>query len=290
MTFAQLIQAALPVSLALIVIALGMHCPFGAAVSLFRDPGLLLRSVLSMNVVMPFVAVVIAANTSLSLPVKVALMALAVAPVPPVLPPKELRLVARESYVFGLLVVMALLSIVLVPLTIAIFGAVFGRQAYINPLIVARVVALSVLAPLALGMVFRHFFPALAARAQPLLSKAGTVVLLAGLLIILLHGWRGFVDIADSRTLVACAAVALIGVAVGHFLGGPNSDDRTVLALATASRHPGIAAAVGGALFPGDRRIVLTVLLYLIVASIVTMPYSAWRKRLHARVAVMKSQ
>ena len=45
--------------------------------------------------------------------------------------------------------------------------------------------------------------------------------------------------------IVAIVIIAICGLAVGHFLGGPDEDDRTVLAFATVSRHPGVAMAVG---------------------------------------------
>jgi BASS family bile acid:Na+ symporter len=53
-------------------------------------------------------------------------------------------------------------------------------------------------------------------------------------------------SVATSTALII-AAVAAIGLAIGHWLGGPNPDDRTVLALSTASRHPAIALAAATA-------------------------------------------
>jgi BASS family bile acid:Na+ symporter len=70
-----------------------------------------------------------------------------------------------------------------------------------------------------------------------------------------------------------------LGLAVGHLFGGPNPEDRTVLALSTATRHPGVALAIAGANAPGGNKTVLAaVLLYLIVNAIVSIPYVNWRK------------
>src|SRR5689334_2268259 len=81
MTAAELIRAALPISLGCMVLALGTRCALTDCTYLFRQPGLLVRSVLAMNVALPIVAMAIAAHTSLHPDVKIALIALAVSPV-----------------------------------------------------------------------------------------------------------------------------------------------------------------------------------------------------------------
>lgn len=284
MTFAQVIQAAIPISMTLIVLALGMRCTLNQATSLFRQPGLLIRSVLAMNVLLPIVAIVLISVTQLNIAVKVALLALAVSPVPPILPGNQLKLVTHESYVYGLLVATSVLSIVLVPITLIVIARFFGHEVRIDPLLVARVILASVLVPLAVGMIVRHLWPGFAAKASPIVSAAGSVLLGVALVIVLISGWRVFASLIGDGTLLAFAAFALVGLAVGHLLGGPNPDDRTVLALACASRHPGVAAVIGGVLFPGQRLVVVAVVLYLLAGTIASIPYHSWRKRVHERM------
>ena len=101
--------------------------------SLFRQPGKLAPSLLSMNVLMPVVAALIAALFDLHAPVEIALISLAVSPVPPVLPKKQLKAGGHTSYVFGLLVAAALLAVVFVPVAVDVLGRVFGRTARVSP-------------------------------------------------------------------------------------------------------------------------------------------------------------
>ena len=83
--------------------------------------------------------------------------------------------------------------------------------------------------------------------------------------------------------LVVLALFTLVGVAIGHFLGGPNPDDRTVLALATGIRHPGLAMAIASVNFPDQKVAVLAVVVcHVIVGLILSIPYLIWRKRSHA--------
>jgi BASS family bile acid:Na+ symporter len=86
-------------------------------------------------------------------------------------------------------------------------------------------------------------------------------------------------------TLVAIAVIVLVGLLVGHLLGGPDPRDRTALALSTASRHPGVAAGVAMAVMPDDRSVLAAVLFAFLVAVIVTTFYGKWRKRLNAESA-----
>ncbi len=65
---------------------------------------------------------------------------------------------------------------------------------------------------------------------------------------------------------------------VGHGLGGPDPEHESVLGLATASRHPGIALAIASANYPLER-FGSVVPLYLVINAIVAIPYVSWQKR-----------
>jgi BASS family bile acid:Na+ symporter len=75
------------------------------------------------------------------------------------------------------------------------------------------------------------------------------------------------------------AVFVATALAVGHALGGPTEDDRTVLALSTASRHPGIALAVTTAAVADPRPALAAILIFTVVAVILTTVYVIWRRR-----------
>jgi BASS family bile acid:Na+ symporter len=85
--------------------------------------------------------------------------------------------------------------------------------------------------------------------------------------------------------VLALAAFVAIGLVAGHLLGGPDPGDRMVLALATASRHPGVALAIAAANFPQESRVMGAILLYFLISLIVEVAYLAWRRRQLAGVA-----
>ena len=57
---------------------------------------------------------------------------------------------------------------------------------------------------------------------------------------------------------------------IGYLFGGPDPEHRSVLAQATASRHPGLAVAIAHANFPEQKLVVPAVVLYLIISMVVT--------------------
>ncbi|MGH7358585.1 MAG: hypothetical protein ACREJR_07215, partial [Candidatus Rokuibacteriota bacterium] len=66
-----------------------------------------------------------------------------------------------------------------------------------------------------------------------------------------------------------------------HWLGGPDPDDRTALAIASSIRHPGVALTIARLNFPEEPLAPAAVLLFLLVSVIATLPYGAWRRHVH---------
>jgi BASS family bile acid:Na+ symporter len=272
-------------SIFLQVLGLGLHATPEDATYLFRHPRLIMRAWLAMGVVVPFFAAVLAAAFDLYPPVEIALLLLAVSPVPPILPGKQLKSGGHTNYVYGLLVAAALFAIVLVPLMIEILGWIFQREAHISPAVIAKIVLISVLVPLLVGLMVRRFAPALAERMAPLVTRLGTVLLIVGLLPILVSAGPGIMSLIGNGTILAIAAVVGAGLVAGHVLGGPDPDNRTALAIASSMRHPGVALAIANANFPGEKLVFAAVLLFVLVNAVVTIPYVNWSKRRHAEVA-----
>src|SRR5262249_8444389 len=163
-----------------------------------------------------------------------------VSPVPPFLPIKQVKSGGHAAYAIGLLVVAAALAILFVPLDVELFGLVFGIQIAISPLDVAGVVLTTVLGPLAAGLLGRRLAPAFATRIAHPVTLTGMILVVVALVPVLFVSWRGVVAVVGDGTLLAMVAFIAVGLAVGHFLGGAEPSDRLVLALATATRHPGV--------------------------------------------------
>jgi len=279
MDLSSLLPLVIKASIVLLVLGLGLRATWSDALYLFRQPSLLVRSVASMNVIMPLVAAALVVSFDLPLAVKIALVALALSPVPPILPKKEVKAGGHAPYAIGLLVAIAVLSIVTVPLGVSWFGAAFDRDGEISPLAVAKVVFTSVLAPLAVGIAVRQWVPLLAEKIAQPIAMLGNALLILSALPLTIASWPDIHALFGNGTVLMIAVMAVIGLIVGHWLGGPRADDRTVLALSTASRHPAVALAIAVSGGLATKSGLAAILLYLIVAGIVSVPYVVWRRR-----------
>lgn len=278
MTAQQYLILALQVSVALMVFGLGLTASWRDATYLLRQPGLLVRSILAMSIVMPVVAVAIAKLFAFPVEVVVALVALAIAPVPPLLYKKQLGAGGRREYVVGLLVTMGLLSIVLVPVSVAILGRVFSADVLVPPLVIAKIIGTSVLAPLAAGLLIRQWFPAAEKASSHIIALAG-LLLVVGAVMLLYGLWPVTRTFLGNGVALMLAVFVVIGLCVGHLLGGPVPADRTTLAISTAQRHPAVALAIASATGTAMQSAAAVILLYLIIATIVIIPYQKWRGR-----------
>jgi BASS family bile acid:Na+ symporter len=280
MSIAQFIPLAIKASISLIVFGIALSASLDDLAYLLRKPGLLVRSLLAMNVVMPVLAVLIAVLFNLNPIVEVALIALSLSPVPPILPNKQLKAGGAPAYTLSLLTTTALVSVVFVPGALEVIGPIFGRPVDVDIGAVATIVFSSVLAPLLVGIAFRRLAPSLAPKLARPVSTVATVLLVLATLPIMVKEWPAMVALVGHYSIVAILLFCIAGLAVGHLLGGPDPDERTVLGLSTAARHPAIALAIAHRV-SDPQALLAAVLLVVLVSAIVSIPYVWWRARVH---------
>jgi len=285
MTAQEALGLGLQGSIMLTVLGFGLGATIPAANYLFHRPALLLRCVLSRIVVMPLIVVAVATALDLPFAVKVALVAISISPVPPILQKKQLDAGGRIEFVTGLLVAMSALAIVLVPLWVWILDRTFARHAELYPLAVAKVMLTTVFIPLTVGLLIRRFMPKARRASRPVMAIAG--VILAVVAASLIWGlWAQVRVFIGNGLILFIVAMVAVGLIVGHLLGGPIEGDRTALAMATASRHPAVALAVATSGVSTQAKPELAIiLLYLVVATVATIPYQKWRQRGPAKPA-----
>jgi bile acid:Na+ symporter, BASS family len=280
LNLATLIPLVLRASILLTVFAIGLRTKPQDLVYVFQRPRLLLRSLLSIDLIMPLFAGSLVAVTSLPPFADIALLALSVAPIPPRLPKKARTATGDGSYAIGLLVVASVLAIVLVPLSVDLLSKALGQRAEIPIWTIASILVVNVLAPLAAGILVHHFAPALAERIEKPLTMLGSILLAVSVIPILIMQIPAILTIGDG-TVIAVVAFIFVGLAAGHLLGGPDPANRTVLALTTSSRHPGIAIAIANANFPEQELVVPTIALYLLLNILISIAYKKWAERRH---------
>jgi BASS family bile acid:Na+ symporter len=266
------------ISIFLTVLSLGMRASLGDILHLFRRPGELFRALLSMYVIMPVFAILVVKIFALNPVIEVVLVALSVSPIPPAFPKKAFKSGGEGSFTFGLLAAVSLLSVIVIPLAFGLFDAVFKRETEFSELFIVNTILTKVVLPMVIGMAIRYFAPAFSERIGDTLAKIGGILLIVSVLPILIFLLPTIWSLIGNHTLPALVSFALVGAAAGYFLGGPNPKERTILALATSSRHPGIAIALASANVDETPKklVAAAVILYLIVSAAVMAPFLKW--------------
>jgi BASS family bile acid:Na+ symporter len=268
MNLTDLIVLVLKLSVILNVVAVGLRAKPDDVTYLFRHPRELGRALLSMNVVMPLTALVLGLTFNLKPAVKIALVALSVSPIPPAFPKKALKAGGTQKYAIGLLVAVGILAVFLIPATMELVGKIVGISLHMRVESVAALVLSATLLPLFVGITVRWFAPAVAERAAKLLGIFATVLLVGSGLPVLIGSFDSVLSLIGDGTLLSASAFALVGFFAGHLLGKHNPENSRVLAIATGSRHPGMAAAMAHASFPEQKLVLPAIVLYVIVCGI----------------------
>jgi BASS family bile acid:Na+ symporter len=244
---------------------------------LWRRPGLMLRALFAVLLVVPAIAFAVARVVHLPRAAEIGLMVMAIAPGAPAALRRSLASGGHRSFAPGLQVTVAVLAVVSMPVSIAVLNAVYAGHASVGPLQLARQVIIAQLLPLGLGVVSARYLPAAANWLKPRLDRAWKV-LISLLVILAIVGFWGAIMSAGPWMAAAACLTTIGAIAVGHALGGPDPATRTAVAISSSARNPGLAllvVAVNGA--PLGVRI--AVLSYIVVSAVTILPYVFWRRR-----------
>lgn len=270
----ETLLAILKLSVIALLVAIGMISRLQDVRFLLARPGLLLRAILAMYVLVPLVAVAFVWFLDLPPVLEVALLVVAISAGAPLLP-RKLTKFGHDEYAFGLVVITSLLAIVTVPASLVILGTVFDKDVGVAWLDVARVVGTTFFAPLLIGIAIGRAFPAKASEiADWMTSAAGLVLTLCALALLVLT--RDTLAAAGWLPMLVLVALAIVALVIGHVSGGPHPDGRSMLALTCATRHVGLAILVATSVH--ERRAVTLVAAYVVAAALVSIPYIRWRR------------
>lgn len=186
---AQVVLLALQLSIVGSVFAIGLGTDQGDLVSLFRRPWLLIRSFFAISVVMLVVAVALVRVMELPHVVAVAVVAMSLAPMPPILPRSMIKAGGSASFARGLLPVTGLISLLWIPLVLKSLGPVFGLDLGLSVGAIFKMIVITILAPLVVGALVARMFPAFARKIQQPVNLTATVVLVVALVTVLFRAW-----------------------------------------------------------------------------------------------------
>lgn len=274
MNISSAILIAANVSLVMTMLCAGMGGIYGDRTYLSCRRGLLVRSLVSMLVLQPAFAAWLGYAFGLTTATKIALLGLAISPMPPILPSGLMKVRGSRSFEVALAFVVAVATIATVPASLWAFYWLLDVPPRINYLTVALFVGLNILLPVAAGFVGRRLSAETTKRAVTLLTIGALSILALVLVALLLRSRPAIPSIVGTGPISAIVLMAVAGLGIGHMCGGPARKNRRVLAMATATRHPALAISLASVASPADERVAGVVIAFtVLVAGVAAIPY-----------------
>jgi BASS family bile acid:Na+ symporter len=273
MTVNGAILFAANLSLAMTMLCAGMGGITGNRTFLTCRRELLVRGALATSILLPAFTVWLCYAFDLRPAVQVALLTMAVSPMPPILPSGLMRVRGNRAFEIALAFVVATLSVVLAPASLWMSSSFFGVPPRVDIMMLMRLVALNVLLPLAVGFGVRRLSLETSMRAVAPLTLGALGTLALALLALLVESRQGFGALAGTRTVMAIVTMVVVALGIGHVCGGPARKNRRVLAMATATRHPALAMAMATTAFPHERIAGVAIVLVVLVAGVAAIAY-----------------
>jgi BASS family bile acid:Na+ symporter len=269
----ELLSRALPVVMIVFVVssmlAVGLSLTVGQIVAPLRNVRLVSLALLANFVLMPLGALALARALRLDHALGAGLLVLGTAAGAPFLP--KLAGLARGNLAFavGLMVLLMVLTVGYMPLVLPLL--LDGVS--VDAAKIARSLVLLMLVPLAVGLVIKARFETAAARAKPPLDRLSNLSLIVLIVLITVTNFDKVLGVFGTRGILAGMLFIVLGLAVGHVLGGPEVETRRVLALGTAQRNIAAALVVAGQNF-SDPQVVVMVVVVANVGLLLLMPLS----------------
>ena len=181
-------------------------------------------------------------------------------------------IVARaKSFVGGAIGLMLLLlttTFILLPIVLPLIFS----GALVNPWDITRSLVSTMMVPLALALLIRARFSAIAILIQPYVSKIASIsALILAITIIKLYTKT---IISNLSTLPIVVLFVLGAMLIGYLTGGKSRDARIILAIGTALRNPPVAILVANQSFPAEPMVAIIPLLGFIIAMLILFPWA----------------
>lgn len=240
-----------------------------------RNIGAVLRALLANFVLVPLLAVIVLQVFSLEQPLAIGLFLVATAAGAPFL----IKLAeAAESD----LALSATLLVLLLPATIVYMPLVIPLvlpETEISAGAIARPLVMTMLLPLAIGLLVRAWTPDWALRLQPLLGKLSSLALVALVVATILQNLPGLLSVLLTSAILAALIVIGGAFIIGYLLGGHSPRAREVLGLGTSQRNIAAATVVATQAVGHPDTITMVVATSLIGFAVLFPIAGALRKR-----------
>jgi BASS family bile acid:Na+ symporter len=271
-----LIQAGSMVSTFVFVFSRGLKTRASDLRYMIDQPGLLLRSLLSVDLLVPLITLAILIIIQPARNVAVGLLLLASSPAAPSVLRNIAQAGGNEEYAISFHVALALLAIFTVPISLDLISYATGLHVDVGLPEVALVVGLSILLPIVAGMIGAWRFTATARHISPLLEVFSLIVLVLTVILLLTSTYQTLLTL-DIRSYVAIILMTVGALAAGHLMARGQPGEQTTLALESATRNTGLTLLMATSFITLEKA--LPVLIpYIVTSAVICLLYIIYRR------------
>jgi BASS family bile acid:Na+ symporter len=265
------------VSVILLMLGVGMGTSFRQVADAVRQFGIVVRGVLANFLVTPVLIYLVLLSLPLPSDVKIGIMLMAAAPVAPMAPPFVEGARGDVAYGVGLMVVVAILSVVLTPLILGLALPKSEAGVQVDPMQIVQTLVTVQLIPISIGMAIRQWSPDWAGKLLKFVPRIGQIGLLAGVGLLLASQSEHILSISPVTYLVLILLVVGCLVIGDWMLAGEPENKRRALAVSTAIRNIPLAFLIASASFP-DSAVGPVTLVFSVLTMLLSVLYGKLRR------------
>lgn len=267
------------VSVMFLMLGAGLNIEFRQVIDLFKRLRIVVLGVLANFLIVPLLIYLCIAWLPFSPDIKIGIMLMAAAPIAPMAPAPFVEK-ARGDVVYsvGLMVLVAILSIVLTPLILAISIPKSVGGVTLDPIQIVKTLLMVQLIPIFIGMVVRHTNQTWAEKLLKFIPRIGQIGLIIGVGLLFVHQGSKMLSIGFLACLIMLVLV-IVSLLVGDWiLIGESYERRRALAVSTAIRNIPLAFLIATENFP-DTIIGPVALVFSVFTMVLSIVYGKIMKR-----------
>ena len=274
----ELLTQSLPLAIAVFVatamFSLGLDLKLEQIVAPLRDRRLMAVSLVASVVVVPLIALVLAALIPMDSSLRTGFLIYALA-AGTLAGPKFVQMAkGNAAFAVGLLAVLVVITVVGVPMAISLIVP----DAHVERGKVLLKLLLVVALPVGLGLYLRAQREHFAVRLRDVMHRAAMILLLL-VLAQLCYVHVGAVLALEAGALAAGLLFFPIAFAAGYAMGGPEQANRRALAIMSFARNGSIALMIAAQVFAHDPKVTTMILVMSLLTAALTASASVWLAR-----------
>ena len=239
------------VSVMFLMLSAGLNIEFRQIIELAKRFRLVVLGVLANFLIVPLLIYLCIAWLPFSPDIKIGIMLMAAAPIAPMAPvPFVEKAKGDVAYSVGLMVIVAILSIVLTPLILSISIPKSVGGVTLDPIQIVKTLLMVQLIPIGVGMAVNHINPTWARKLLKFVPRIGQIGLIIGVGMLFIQQGSKLLSIGFLAYLIMLF-LTIVSLLVGDWiLVGESDEKRRALAVSTTIRNIPLAFLIATENFP----------------------------------------